>query len=65
MMSNEAYWREKYEQLKAQRQWIGLTEKEQDEVFKTFSRYDAQKFNFLNRIASAIEEKLKEKNNGN
>jgi hypothetical protein len=44
------------------REWIGLTEKEQDEVFKTFSRSDAYKRDFLNRVARAIETKLKEKN---
>ena len=45
-----------------QREWQGLTEKEQDAVFKTFSRSDAYKKDFLNRIASSIEAKLKEKN---
>jgi len=42
--------------------WIGLTQDEQDEVFKTFSKADAYKRNFLNRVANAIEAKLKEKN---
>ena len=42
--------------------WVGLTEKEQDAVFKTFSKSEAYKLNFLNRVASAIEAKLKEKN---
>jgi hypothetical protein len=42
--------------------WLGLTQDEQDKVFKTFSKSDAYKRDFLNRIASAIEAKLKEKN---
>jgi hypothetical protein len=44
------------------REWVGLTEAEQDKVFKTFSKSDAYKRDFLNRVASAIEAKLKEKN---
>ena len=42
--------------------WVGLTQDEQNEVFKTFSKSDAYKRDFLNRVASAIETKLKEKN---
>jgi len=45
-----------------QRTWVGLTEKEQDAVFKTFNKSEAYKLNFLNRVAGAIEAKLKEKN---
>jgi hypothetical protein len=45
-----------------QRTWVGLTEKEQDSIFKTFSRSEAHKLNFLNRVASAVEAKLKQKN---
>ena len=44
------------------REWVGLTEREQDAVFKTFTRSDATRHDFLNRVARAIEAKLKEKN---
>jgi hypothetical protein len=52
----------KVETMFAQRTWVGLTQDEQDKVFKTFSKSDAYKRDFLNRIASAIEAKLRERN---
>lgn len=46
----------------AHKNFIGLTEEEQDSIFKKFSKSDAYKRDFLNRIATAVEEKLLEKN---
>ena len=57
-MSNEAYWREKYEQLKAQRQWVGLTD---EEMFKTWLTVPAETEDRL-AFGRAVEAKLKEKN---
>ena len=54
--------RERLKQAHESVKWVGLTQDEQNEVFKTFSKSDAYKRDFLNRVASAIETKLKEKN---